>query len=60
MDADIGAVFQQVCGEGMAKGVDRNALADAGAEGGLAASGPERPVGYSISVGQLSCPAGRD
>ena len=37
-DADVGTVFQQMGSEGMAQGVDRDALGNAGAQGGLAAS----------------------
>jgi hypothetical protein len=36
-DADIGAVLQQVSGEAVPQGVDRDPLGDVGAQGGFAA-----------------------
>ena len=36
-DANVGAVFQQVSGEGVPQAVDGDALMDTGAQGGLAA-----------------------
>jgi len=41
-DAYVGAVFQQVGGEGVAQSVDGHALSDAGTQGGFAAGQLQR------------------